>query len=158
MTKTIQIHQAAKLFDRDWNLARPIVRLNYEDMRALGVERNSWVMITSKTSERKIYRMAWGSPYDSLPAGAVMLSYDDMLELDKSWTRAENETAGLVTFEGEQQSLEVCDWELQKCTKLRMAQAYWYHPDEGYRYSWHMAIAGLVIGLLGFLTGIISLI
>lgn len=120
-----------------------VVRVHNRLVADLG-GRHAWVRIRS--NKATLYRRLRGVGADtSLPVDAIELEYDSRLALGLPGPPDAN-------------GFYACDLAIEPATPLDKMRAHWNHPTIEYRVSYRLALLSVVLGLVGFILGIISLV
>lgn len=125
--------------DRDYE-DFSVARVYTGHLKSLG-GRNNWVTIASDS--RKIYRMVKGA---SISADTVELDYDSRLML------------GITGNSREDDNYWKCKLTVSRASFIQKMKAHWDHPEISYQVSYRISLIGLVLGVMGFLQGIYSLV
>lgn len=146
MRKKIQIKQQ-KMYSRELDeQAFSVVRLRNEHISGLGGA-GCWVKICNARSKGKsIYRMAKGAGLLDIPADAVELDYEGFKSLG-AWSQ-EKPINGFYP----------CDLVVMQTTWWDVLKAHWFHPNMAYSVPMRLGYIGLVLGLVGFVMSIVSMI
>lgn len=118
------------------------VRIFNGNLEPLG-GRHAWVTIKSEGS--KLYRRVMGAAGTGLRRGDIELDYDSRLELGIGGKRDEDGFYG-------------CDLTIQPSRLYEKIHAHWIHPNLEYRIPYRMAILSLILGAVGLVLGITSVL
>ena len=127
--------------ERDYG-AFSVVRVFNKCLDSLG-GRGSWVTITGGSVV--LYRRVLGAGGTGLTRDAIELDYDSRTELGLS---GRPDADGFYT----------CKLQLQPSTPIERAKAHWTHPSLAYRVPYRLALLSVVLGLVGLVLGILSLL
>ncbi|WP_395377021.1 hypothetical protein [Marinicella sp. W31] len=131
--------------DHDYN-SFCVVRVYGGHLKALG-GRHAWVKLTA--NDKSIYRTikAGRRIAPALTKDAIEIDYDSMLELEQ------------VSYDNKKDEADFypCDISVLPATRWEQLKALWQHPDQGYRVSMKISLIGLFLGVIGFITGLLSL-
>ena len=119
-----------------------VVRVFNGCLSSLG-GRGAWVTITG--GDVPLYRRVLGSGGTGLTQDAIELDYDSLVEL------------GLCGRPDEDGFYD-CKLEIKCSTTRERVMAHWTHPSLAYRVPFRLALLSVVLGLIGFVLGIVSLI
>lgn len=132
-TRVFRLHEYEAQTDR--------VRLNPNLMGANGFSRNQLIAITNKANGNKTFAFAAGAGDDyKLFPKTIALSYDARLRLDVN-------------------TKDSHDLELKKAAFIEREIFYLFHQrDPSARRAQQYSVQGWILGVLGFFTGLISVI
>ncbi|MFC6674322.1 hypothetical protein [Marinobacterium aestuariivivens] len=141
----MKIDTVVRLPMEDSGLQHSIVRLNNRNIDSRREDRNRFfrrepVMIVNPESRTKVLRYAMGNPgHLSIPKCAVALDYDAV------------DALGI-------RSKDTVNLEVRRAKRWEVWQWFWYHPDQSVQLSIKLGVVGAVLGIMGFLNGVIPLI
>jgi hypothetical protein len=137
------VNEVVRLPFVDSGLHNSIVRLNNRNMDSTRSDqarffRREALVIINKTDGSKILRYAMGSAGIGIRKNSIAIDYDGVDSLN-------------VTFK------EPVDLEIRRARRLEILQWFLRHPDQSVQLSIKLGLAGAVLGVMGFLTGVIPL-
>ena len=127
--------------DQDYD-AFTVVRLFNGHIRSLG-GRHAWVKIC--TDNKRIYRRIRGGANLGLAGDSIELDYDSRLEL------------GIESPRGED-GFHPCSVVISPASFFGKIMAHWQNPNIEYRVSYRLAILSVVLGFVGLILGVISIL
>ncbi|MCE0761017.1 hypothetical protein LWH94_17705 [Marinobacter sp. G11] len=140
----MKVETVVRLPMADSGLQNSIVRLNNRNMDSTRKDRARFfrrepLVIVNNVDGSKILRYAMGSSGLGICKNAVGLDYDGVDALN-------------IRFK------EPVDLEIRRAKRWEVWQWFWQHPDQSVQLSIRLGIAGALLGILGFLTGVTPLI
>ena len=139
----MQILGVRAFSDRKDYLSFSVARINNNSVKQFG-GRGNWVRICNTKNGATIFRMVRGSsPQFILNKEQLEIDYDGILELG-------------ITSEMGNGGFRSCDILVETAKRHEQILAHWNHPDPGYQLPFRISMMSLMIGILGFLGGIIE--
>lgn len=128
----------------DSGLQHSIVRLNNRCIDSTRRDRTRFfrrepLVIVNRKDGCKVLRYAMGNYGLKITKQGIALDYDAVDALN-------------ITFN------EDVDLEVRRAKRWEVWQWYWNHPDQGVQLSIKLGVTGSVLGVMGFMTGILPLI
>ena len=137
------IHGVRAFSERSDYLSFSVVRLNNNAVKQFG-GRGNWVRICNTQNGTTIFRMIRGSsPQFMLNKEQMEIDYDGIIELG---IKSEMGSGGFRS----------CEILVEQAKRHERILAHWKHPDPGYQLPFRISMVSLIIGILGFLGGIIE--
>ena len=136
----MKVETVIRLPMEDSGLQHCIVRLNNRNMDSTRKDRNRFfrrepLVIVNKADGSKVLRYAMGNSGLKICKNAIGLDYDAVDALNVSYKQ------------------EV-DLEVRRAKRWEIWHWYWQHPDQSVQLSIKLGVAGAVLGVMGFLTGV----
>lgn len=124
-----------------------IVRLHNMHIKKLG-GRNSWVRLELQGKKpNRLYRMIKGcGSQPDFPMDGIQTDYDTSLAISKTRPEAEKYTSASNGY-------YPCTIKIKKANWGEVLVAHWNHPNHFYRLPMRLSLIGLLIGVLGFIQG-----
>jgi hypothetical protein len=120
-----------------------VVRLQNSEIPSLG-GRNAWVKITSMDGAC-VYRMIRGcGELENFPVDAIEFDYET------------NRALGIPKGRPNALGFYPCDLIVRPATRLEILAAHWHHPDHAYRFPLQLSLVSLILGIVGFILGLLS--
>lgn len=132
-------------FSRDTDrLGFSIARVNNKVLGKLG-GRGHWITIRTKDTRKCIYRRIAGSGGKSLKADSIELDYDSRADLG-------------IQSDRDGHGFYAVHWEMFPTRWPWTLVAHWRNPDVGYRMAFKLGLIGVVLGFLGLVPAVVSLL
>lgn len=144
MTAPLRITQRRKFSNPADYDAFSVIRLHNSCVTALG-GRNTWVRIESD-SGKTVFRMIRGAGAAAgFPADALEFDYETSLAL------------GIPQGAANEHGFYPCSLSIRQATHWEILIAHWKHPDPAYRFPLQISLVSLLLGIIGFVLGMVSL-
>lgn len=141
--KTIVHIDKCRVFSRDEDYRNfSVVRVNNDVLKSLG-GRGAWIAI--EPAEQPVFRRVYGAGPTGLAKSEIELDYDTRLELN-------------VEINRDDKGYYPCKLDLRQATTFEVLLAHWNHPSPNYSMPLKLSLISVVLGLLGLVLAILSVV